>query len=169
MDASASTRSWLYETGSLTARLRAACGCGFGVRLLRQGWDRPYVSEARALGLGSHRYALVREVLLHCSGQPLILARSIIPQEALRGGQCRLAHLGDRPLGELLFAYRNLKRESLELARIDPLHWCAPLAEKLRLGADVWGRRSVYAVAKGRILVCEFFLPAVLSLPGTET
>lgn len=168
MGAAAPTRSWLYETGSLTARLRAACGCGFGVKLLRQEWDRPYAGEARILGLGSHRHALVREVLLHCSGQPLVMARSIIPQEALRGGQCRLAHLGERSLGELLFSYRRPKRESLELARIDPLHWCVPLVEGLGLSADVWGRRSVYAVAKGRILVCEFFLPAVLSLPERE-
>jgi chorismate--pyruvate lyase len=119
--------------------------------------------------LDSHRHALVREVLLHCSGTPLVLARSIIPQEALQGGQCRLAHLGDRPLGELLFSYRKLRRESLELARIDPPYWCAPLVEQLGLSADVWGRRSVYRVAKGRILVCEFFLPAVLNLRECET
>jgi len=98
----------------------------------------------------------------------VVLARSIIPQEALRGGQCRLAHLGDRPLGELLFSYRKLKRESLELARIDPLYWCGPLVEQLGLSADVWGRRSVYTVAKGRVLVCEFFLPAVLNLQERE-
>lgn len=160
-----SVRSWLFEAGSLTARLRAACGPGFGVRVLRQCWDRPWADESRALGLALRRHALVREVVLHCDGRPLVLARSVIPPDALRGVQCRLAHLGERPLGELLFAYWKLRRESLELTRIGMADWRDAGDVGAEPADEVWGRRSLYTVARGHVLVCEFFLPAVLSLP----
>lgn len=167
--APSSVRSWLYEAGSLTARLRSAVGAEFGVRLLRQAWDRPFASEARALGLALHGHALVREVLLHSGGQPLVLARTVIPRQALSGAQRRLAHLGDRPLGELLFTFRGLSRKCLELARVEPWDWRAPIAEEIGVDAVIWGRRSLYAVAQDRLLVCEFFLPAVLTLPEGRT
>ena len=160
--------SWLYETGSLTARLRAACGPGLAVKVLRQRWDRPFAGESLALGLQHYRHALVREVMLHCDGHPLVFARSVIPPEALSGIQCRLAHLGERPLGELLFSYRKLSRLRLELARISVKDWrkaCLPLTQA---EGDVWGRRSLYGVARGQVLVCEFFLPAVLDLPDNR-
>lgn len=158
--------SWLYESGSLTARLRAACGAGFAVKVLGQRWERPYAGEARALGLPLHRRALVREVILHCHGVPLVMARSVIPPEALRGVQCRLAHLGERPLGELLFAYRKLSRLRLEFARITAADWRDSARLLAQAEGEVWGRRSLYGVARGEILVCEFFLPRVLTLIG---
>ncbi len=160
-----SIRSWLYESGSLTARLRATFGPGFGVTVLRQCWHRPWADESGALGLAPRRRALVREVALHCGGRPLVLARSVIPPEALRGLQCRLAHLGERPLGELLFAYRKLRRESLELSKIAVADWRESATVPTQSDEEVWGRRSLYVVARGHVLVCEFFLPAVLSLP----
>ena len=159
-------RSWIYEAGSLTARLRAGCGAEFGVTVLRQWWERPFRGEIQALGLRGHRRALVREVLLHRAGTPLILARSIIPPEALKGVQCRLANLGNRPLGELLFSYPKLRRENLNLARIEPELWRLPLLAEggVTIKSTVWGRRSRYVVASGHVLVCEFFLPDVLDL-----
>jgi chorismate lyase len=158
-------RSWLFESHSLTARLRAAFGMGIGVRVLRQCWTAPYFDEAKLLGLRHGRFGLIREVVLHDRGIPLVLARSIIPPEALHGAQCRLAHLGNRPLGELLFAYPGLRREALELALIEPGDWCSEAGS--RVSVPVWGRRSVYRVARGRVLVGEFFLPAVHAVPDS--
>lgn len=147
----------------MTARLRAVFGSGFGVRLLRQAWGRPFRGEAEALDLPTHSHALIREVMLHCNGHPLVLARTVIPKQALRGAQCRLAQLGDRPLGELLFAYRGLRRQELEFARVPLTDWRAPIADETGMVGDVWGRRCLYLLASGRLLVCEFFLPAVLA------
>ena len=155
--------SWVLEQGSLTARLRAEFGAGFGVKVLRQAWGRPYPNETRALQLSAGRRALIREVVLHCGGRPLVLARSVIPETALKGTQSRLARLGSRPLGELLFAYRSLRRLSLELTQVSGASWQAELRNAIDQGGKVWGRRSVYAVAHGEILVAEFFLPAVLT------
>lgn len=162
-------RSWVEEPHSLTARLRGLCGDSFGVTVLRQGWNRPYPGETRALGLAWQRHALVREVVLYGRGRPLIAARSVIPREALRGTQCRLAHLGNRPLGELLFAYPKLARLSLEVARLDLPLWRPERVGEFGLNGDVWGRRSIYTVASGHILVCEFFLPAIASLTSSLT
>lgn len=147
----------------MTARLRTVFGPGIGVRVLRQTWDRPFRGEARVLGLPTHNQALVREVMLQCDGQPLVVARTVIPRQALRGAQCRLARLGSRPLGELLFAYRGLRRKDLELARIEPDYWRESTAKAIGVVGEVWGRRCLYFLASGRLLVCEFFLPAVWS------
>ncbi|MCX7113207.1 MAG: chorismate lyase [Proteobacteria bacterium] len=157
-------RSWLAEPGSLTARLRSAVGAGFGVRLIGQCWARPFADEANLLNLPPRQRVLVREVLLHCEGKPLVLARSIIPPRTLRGIHCGLAHLGDRPLGELLFAYRGLKRSHLEMARVRPTDWKLSIAREFTIESPAWGRRSLYQVGKVSLCVCEFFLPATLSL-----
>lgn len=157
--------SWLYESGSLTARLRSVCDSGFGVRVLRQSWDRPFPGEARALGLNPCRRALVREVMLHCHDHPLVLARSVIPETALRGVQRRMAHLGERPLGELLFAYRKLARLRLDIAEVPATSWRkSALSLAQTSNPAIWGRRSLYGVARGQVLVCEFFLPALIEL-----
>jgi len=161
-------RSWLEEAGSLTARLRAVSGSGFGVRLLGQGWGRPFLGEAGLLDLPPRRRALLREVLLHDAGKPLVLALTTIPPRSLRGVHCGLARLGNRPLGELLFAYRGLRRASLELAKIAPSQWRHPVSREFGLDVPVWGRRSLYEVGPVSLVVCEFFLPAVLSLPEPE-
>jgi chorismate--pyruvate lyase len=148
----------------LTARLRKAVGTGFGVRLLDQCWSRPFADEARLLGLPPRQRVLVREVLLHCEGKPLVLARSIIPPRTLRGIHCGLAHLGDRPLGELLFAYRGLQRSHLEATRAVESDWKPTIAREFAIESTVWGRRSLYEVEKVSLIVCEFFLPTVLTL-----
>ncbi|MDD5036219.1 MAG: chorismate lyase, partial [Methylococcaceae bacterium] len=121
-------RPWLFETGSLTTRLRRLAGPGVGVHLLGQGRNKPFAGEYASLELPVGRRALVREVVLHCEGRPLVLARTVIPPRTLRGRHRGLAHLGERPLGEVLFALRGLQRQSLELARIEPAGWRPSIA-----------------------------------------
>lgn len=162
--ASLAYRSWLEEPGSLTARLRRLAGAGFGVRLLGQGMGRPFVGELGVLGLPERRLALTREVLLFGIERPLVLARTVMPPSALRGEHCALARLGNRPLGEVLFAQRGLRRPRLEFAKVLPMDWLPGVALGYGLDGPVWGRRSLYEVDHVALLVCEFFLPAVLSL-----
>ena len=161
--APAAFRPWLAESASLTARLRRGAGTAFGVRLLGQGFAKPFAGESGLLGLAARRRVLAREVLLFGDG-PLVLARTVIPPRALRGELCALARLGNRPLGEVLFAQRRLRRTRLEFARVAPADWRAGVAQAYGLEAPVWGRRSLYEVGPLALLVCEFFLPAVLSL-----
>lgn len=154
-------RSWLYESASLTARLRRACGADFRVKVLGQDWTRPFAGEAELLGVAPGTACLVREVALLCGGAPQVLARSVIPVATLRRSGRGLARLGSRPLGEVLFACRQLRRLRLQLTRLKPNEFRAMAPD-----SAVWGRRSLYSIAGGDLLVCEFFLPAVLGLEG---
>jgi chorismate--pyruvate lyase len=158
---SRSIRSWLQEEGSLTRRLRLACGAGFCVNLLGQHWAKPFRSESAELDLSPSRFALVREVALLCAGQPLVVARTILPAQTLSGVTRRLACLGNRPLGEVLFTYPDLRRTRFRVARVRAPDWQAVVGDRLNVGDSVWGRRSLYTLAGRKLLVCEFFLPAV--------
>jgi chorismate--pyruvate lyase len=155
--------SWVFEQGSLTRRLKAACGARFNVRVVRQGFAHPYPDEALLLKLRSGRRALVREVELRSGERPLILARSVLPVRTLKGAGRRLARLENRPLGEILFASRRVRRHGLEAARAEIHRWRPEVRAGLEPAATVWGRRSLYSIAGRPLLVAEFFLPAVLS------
>ena len=157
-------RSWLYEPASLTQRLRNTCGHAFQVRLLQQCWTKPFQGEAKTLRIRNGQQALIREVLLRCDRQPLILARTIIPHRTLRGAHRRLSNLGTRPLGEVIFSYPGLQRLRLEVAHVTKSDWNAESMADLAPNSGVWGRRTVYSLSGRTLLVCEFFLPAVLSL-----
>ncbi len=116
----ASLRDWLLHTGSLTRRVQQACAGRFRVRVEMQGWARPRLDEYRALGLRWGRIAFIREVHLLCDEQPWVFARTIIPVSTLRGRERRLAHLGSRPLGAVLFADPHMQRGPVEVACIRP-------------------------------------------------
>lgn len=162
---SAAAQSWLYETGSLTQRLRRHYGARFGVRILRQYWHKPFVAESRLLGLASTRHALIREVVLHAEQQPLILARSIIPAATIAVAQRNLTQLGTRPLGEVIFAYPNLQRLNFAIAHLTPDVWQASCQQEFALTEAIYGRRTIYAIPTHPLLVTEIFLPPVLTLP----
>jgi chorismate--pyruvate lyase len=156
--------SWLFERGSLTERLRRLCGDSFHIVLLSQSWQKPYAEESRALKLRSGQRAVVREVALQSGDQPLVLARSVIPAKTLHGADRRLANLGTRPLGHVLFTDPRLRRLKLEVARIDADNWRARPSgasqDSHPIGQNLWGRRSLYSLGSGHILlVAEFFLP----------
>lgn len=139
----------------------------FRVEVVSQGWGYPDLSEARALQIDPRLRVLIREVRLIGCGQPWVHARSLIPATTLTGRHRKLAHLGTRPLGEVLFKDLSMRRGAIETAR-------------LALGVDVdsdrilqpqsystvavqptqgWGRRSVFRLDDKPLLVSEIFLP----------
>lgn len=154
---------WLRDDSSLTERLLEACAGQFQVRLLHQGWGVPLASERRLLGMGRTRYGMLREVELRCDGQPWVFARTVIPARSLRGAAGRLAHLGERPLGAVLFADPGTRRGRVEFARLAPRQ---PLYEAAVRHLDtrpaaLWGRRTLFYYAGKPLLVNEIFLPGV--------
>lgn len=152
---------WLLDTASLTLRLQQLCGCGFHVRVVSQGWGRARLDEARALGVACDGRVIVRQVQLMCGKDPWIYARTVIPATSLRGKLQRLAHLGTRPLGAMLFADPGMQRGVVELARILPgqaLFVDAMQSGRQQVG-EIWGRRSVFRIANKPLLVSEIFLP----------
>ncbi len=149
-------RPWLFDQGSLTARLVARSGGDFRVQVLAQRWAPPTAPERRALGLGLRQRALIREVLLRGRGQPWVHARSVLPLALLRGRYRFLAQLGERPLGALLFRDPRLQRGPIEVARC-PLPALPELTQARAAGA--WQRRSLFYLGGRPLLVAEMFLP----------
>jgi chorismate--pyruvate lyase len=157
-------RTWLLDAGSLTDRLRTRCQGCFSVRVVAEGWQRPRLDEARALGMRRGTLGWVREVQLLCDGEPQVFARTIVPVKTLSGAQRQLAHLGNRPLGAYLFADPSMQRTAVELACIHPGQaMFVEATEGLeRKPPCIWGRRSVFRIGGKPLLVTEVFLPNIL-------
>ncbi len=155
--------AWLIDTESLTHRVRQACGGRFRVRVLGQSWGRPLRSEARVLRLRAGERCLVREVQLLCDERPWVFARTIIPVSTLSGQHRRLARLGSRPLGAVLFADPSMRRGAVQIAAITARHGMFERATRdlKQRPAQIWGRRSVFRVADKPLLVSEIFLPGI--------
>lgn len=148
----------LLDSGSLTARLVAACE-HFEVVVQRQYWDFPRPSERRLLHLDTRRCALIREVALLCDGEPVVFARSVMPADSLSGALRHLRRFGNRSLGSLLYADPDLQRGDFELARAPATLFQVPKA----VYADddwIWGRRSRFILQNKPLMVSEIFLPA---------
>jgi len=170
-DIPARLRDWLFDPSSLTARLQHLCGASeFRVQVISQRRDKISRHEAKSLGLAARRQALVRQVYLWCGDNAVVYARTIIPLSSLKGRQRRLAHLGQRSLGALLFADKSMRRGELEITQLDvpvpAADKMSAASKKLVSGADykMWGRRSTFSVTGHRLLVSEFFLPALWPL-----
>lgn len=155
-------QSWAYEAGSLTQRLRSYYGNNIAVEIFFHQWRLPYLSERRVLSLPRQRYCLTREVMLHTKGLPLLVARTIIPEQTIKAAHRNLSHLGTRPLGEVIFSYPDLERLTMELALVPPMAWSAKTQQRAGIADPLWGRRTVYAIQGRPLLVSEFFLPEIL-------
>lgn len=158
-------RPWLAWRGSLTWRITARAS-DFRVELLRQAARIPNEDEYRLLGQPTHRRALVREVVLHAGGRPVVLAHSVAAWRDLSGVWRGLRGLGSRPLAEALFTDPLVRRGALEYARIDSRHPLWKRASRV-LGVPLpvlVARRSRFLKRGRPLLVTEVFLPALLEL-----
>lgn len=156
-------RSWLTESGSLTARLQALAG-PIRVQVLYQDWGRPFLSEAFRLQVPRGERVWIREVALEAAGRQLLLARTVAPAATLTGTGVRFTRLGTRPLGEWLFSRSDVKRMSMDWTCLDPARRLAFPTQR-----PYWGRRTLYLIGPGLpLLVSEFFLPAVFALEGKD-
>jgi chorismate lyase len=162
---SAGYRSWLMDSGSLTARLQS-CSDDFFVKPSRHQYAKPQVDEAMQLGLLRRQNALLREVHLYCDGQPVVFAHSVLPQHSLRGKWLGLGSLGNKPLGAALFMNPRVMRTQLEFKKLshhNALYRRAVAHLELKPKA-VWARRSIFKLKHAAIMVTEVFLPEVLNL-----
>ena len=155
-------QSWVYESGSLTQRLRDAYGEAVVVELLRQQWSKPFISEQQLLQQPENRYCLSREVLLKAHDTPLILARTLIPSATIKAANSNLAQLGTRPLGEILFAHPQLARLAMDIVLVTPSQWQTAIAKTIPIQHPVGGRRTVYALKHKALLGGAFFLSTAL-------
>ena len=160
-------KSWLLDTQSLTARLKA-CSNHFHVQVIGEQEQICSVEDSSAL-IAVGTPILVREVLLVCDNVPQVFARSILPISSLTGNEQALAHLGDQPLGQVLFNNPSLKRQGLEVSSFSDETSVVKLATSLasqmaniniNWTKPLWGRRSIFMISNKPLMVTEVFLPS---------
>jgi chorismate--pyruvate lyase len=162
-------KKWLLDEGSLTARLKSRCE-NFHVKVIGEQQQLCSVEEACNL-IKVGEPVLVREVILYCDNVPQVFARSLLPLASLTGKEQVLAHLGEQPLGQVLFNNPSLQRLRLELSVFTDNSSVAILATKLDVQHStdkssgnvpikaLWGRRSIFMLDNKPLMVAEVFLP----------
>jgi chorismate--pyruvate lyase len=177
LDAPADVRGWLTSPGSLTAKLRAH-GQAFRVQCLHQRTARCLSDEAAVIGLPRPGRVWEREVLLRCDNTPVVFGHTVVPMSATASDWPLFGALGERSLGTTLFGDPQVRRGTLEFARLRASH---PLAQRVLAAAlatttppaggpqelILYARRCLYRRRHGTLLVTEVFLPAVLALEAT--
>lgn len=154
--------AWLTEPGLLTERLRACCTGQQGLVVIAER-EAPLATAESALLQAPGGAAFVREIELTCDGRPWVFAQSLIPLATL---SCHgwLSTLGRAALGERLAAIPGLERGPLEFARLTARAALFHRAWRQATDppAELWARRSWFAIAGARLLVQEVFLPVAL-------
>ena len=165
-------KDWLLDEGSLTARLKSNCE-KFQVKVIGEQQQLCSVAEA-CKHIKAGEPILVREVILYCDKVPQVFARSLLPLTSLTGQEQVLAHLGEQPLGQVLFSNPSLQRLQLELSIFPSDSSVAILATKLAAKCShdtssvnvpvtpnkaLWGRRSIFMLDNKPLMVAEVFLP----------
>jgi len=151
-------KDWLFDAGSLTARIIDNCDDEFSVKVLSVKSATPTPDEVQALKLKPRSQAIVREVLLLCGNQPMVYARTIIPVSSMRGALRGIVKLGNKSLGAVLFADKKMQRKPMEITTLSAAHKCHVWTGCQNKEA-IWGRRSVFILKNKELLVSEFFLP----------
>ncbi|MFT6898408.1 MAG: chorismate--pyruvate lyase [Paraglaciecola sp.] len=156
--ADATLKNWLLHSGSLTERLQTHCR-DFSVCVLTQRQQLATAEEYQQLDVQledqSQSNWQVREVILHGDNQPWVFARSVIPQTLCEQD---FAHLGNRPLGQLIFNDDRFKRMPFQFICLQPEKtWLR--ANNLPDAQHLWGRRSVFRYQHLSMMVAEVFLP----------
>jgi len=159
---------WLFDEESLTAKLirtcQRRCDGRFSVKVIRQYWGRPFYSERKLLSMRRGEMAFIREVKLHCNDNEWVFARTLIPAGSFTGKARRLAFLGNKPLGAVLFADRASHRRLMQFAVMQPTHeiYRHALSAPESTSEVIWGRRTVFVYGGKPLLVNEIFLPKLL-------
>lgn len=158
-------KPWLIDNGSLTSRLKMQYP-NFYVLTVALKNAKALLDETALLELKVDQYVFTREVLLIGNHQPVVFAHSVMPKKSLRGAWSKLSKLGNKPLGEALFANFKVRRTPLRFKKLSPHHTLYQKAAKHlnHKPTYLWARRSVFNFNHSKILVTEVFLPQI-SLP----
>ncbi|BBB23053.1 chorismate--pyruvate lyase [Abyssogena phaseoliformis symbiont OG214] len=128
--------TWLDDHQSLTAKLKQKFN-RFSINVLSQAESLVHTDETELLNW--HGQSVVREVELLGDNQVVVFARSIIP---VTNDTQNLLKIGSKPLGEVLFNDKDIKRGQLQITHTH----------------GTWGRRSIFTIGSTRVLVSEFFI-----------
>lgn len=163
-----SLRDWLSDTGSLTRKLETALEYAHDRHLELQilaDYKQNLVPSERLFFRRPLYRSRIREIVLYDQGEPIVVARSVLPITSSIGSNHRILKLGHKPLGAVLFAkdLRGRFRPIREIIRLDHHHpeWKVCQRRFKDLPKRVWARRTLYQLNGHPLLVMEIFLPAL--------
>lgn len=183
-----SEKDYVSRGGALTSHL--SCLGQVTVRVVSEGVAFPWRDERAALAPSPRRTARhapsrtvpawCRDVVLSIDGAPCVVAHSVTPLRHSRAQWKAMRVLRTRPLAELLYADRSVRRSSLVSRRAgavsDPLHGLVRRAgvsssiesdQMRRRCATARGwvvRRSLFERHGAPLMITECFLPAFWAL-----
>lgn len=163
-EVAASLLPFLTENGSLTTRL-IGTGRHFSVTVRTEAEGMLFPDESMLLGTSPNEHGYVREVTLSLDDIPVVAARSVTRLDCTHWRD--VLTRGARSLGFTLFGeLSEVEREPLHYAQLDRYHpMYAAAAEQDREPATSYpARRSRFLLSGTPLLVCETFLPALVSL-----
>ncbi|GAA4326694.1 chorismate lyase [Pigmentiphaga soli] len=158
-------KTWLLRPGALTAGLR-----GLGpvrLRVLREHAGGVPVDEAQAMGLAPGTPVWLREIVMSVDGVDCVAARSLAPLPASHGVWKGMRRLRTRPLADMLYHDRSVRRSAFACVRIRPAIALYAVVRRVLPEAPPggpWARRSVFWRGGQPLLVAECFLPAFWTL-----
>ena len=168
MGAPLALQEWLSDTGSLTRKLenelQYPADRHLELQILADCKQNLVASEKKFFRRPMNR-SRIREILLCDQGEPIVMARSVLPITSSIGSNHSILKLGHKPLGAVLFA-KDLKgrfRPIRQIVRLDHHHpeWKACRRRYADLPKRVWARRTLYQLNGHPLLVMEIFLPAL--------
>lgn len=155
-------KEWLCYRPSMTARLRAHAQAEFTVQLLCHDWREASPEEAEYLHLQADRSVIGREVVLCCDQEPWMYASSVLPKSLIDATGSSLLLLGDRPIGELLFADPGITRSAFQFQQLESgaLEYDRAIAFSPSCEPSLWARRSKFRFPENiEMAITEVFFP----------
>lgn len=150
----------------MTAYLRSKSP-DLGVHLLHQDLQSITDPElAHYMGITDAKPALVRQVILSCHTQPCILGHCIVPHAMYHEHKNWLAALGQRSIGEYLFASVHLQRTPILYAQLptDSFYHRLLAEKQIEIDTPLWARRSQLFDGRIRVGIIEVMLPGLLAI-----
>ena len=163
-------KQWLMRSGALTQGLRAIGR--LDLRVLREFPAGLTADEAAGLHRPQASAVWVREIAMRINGQDADVARSVAPLSSTHGIWQGVRNLRTRPLADILYRDRSIRRSDFEVARVHagmpllcPVRLVIPAARRSAVAPPLLlARRSVFWRADEPLMVAECFLPAFWSL-----
>jgi len=155
-------QDWLSTKDSLTAKLRLVCP-DLEVVVLSEKLETPLANEIQSLNLAPNEKVWVRCVVLKGKGANWVYARTVIPNFDDKNPWSNLQKLGNKPLGEVLFQDKSIKRTPFTFATQSLLTWPYLINH---VGSDQanktgYARRSKFTQKGAPLLLTEVFLPGL--------
>lgn len=159
-------QTWLLYRESTSKRFRQLSPNGYRVQVVSHRWQQPNYDEIQSLNLSSREVAIVRESIMICDQRRMMYARCIFPRHVLMGKGAELRRLSEKPLGDILFAGRNLHRSEFSIAKLRAgNNYYRQACQFIEQCPDMlWARRSRFYLNNSPLLVTEVFLPDIYHL-----